>query len=337
MSAAWLMLVFIVIFSITAPHVFPTATTFKLVLSGQTTVGMLALAVLIPISAGAFDLSIGTSLAFAAVIFSALMKAGMPFVVAVICGVAGCALVGCLNGFLVVRLHINSFIATLGVSELLSAGMLRVSSNQQITGVFPTWFQTVTQGTAFGINYDVYILLGVALTVWYVFEHTAVGRALFATGGNLEAARLAGVRTDAAIWGSLVASSIISGIAGILLISQNLLFTPDLGPSYLFPAFAAVFFGATQIKRRANVWGTLLALYALAVGVSGVQLTFFGNDYWITPLFNGVALLIAVALASREMSRRRAGRGARGILSRLNREDKVTADVLPVPEGAPGM
>jgi ribose transport system permease protein len=303
-SAGWLMLVFIVTFSLTAPDIFPTTTTLRLVLSDQSTVGMLAIAALIPLTAGVFDLSIATMAAFSAVIFSATLKAGTPVSVSVVTALLACAAMGFLSGLIVVRLRVNSFIATLGVSQLLTAGMLRFSVNGQIAGVFPSWLTEVTRSTFLGISYDVYYLLILAVVVWYVLEHTPLGRGLLATGGNPEAARLAGVETDRIIWGSLVASATIAGIAGMLLISKNLLFSPSLGPAYLFPAFAAVFFGATQIKNRPNVWGTLLALYALAVGVSGIQLTFFGNDYWITPLFNGLALLVAVALASLQASGR---------------------------------
>jgi len=332
-SAGWLLLVFVITFTLTAPDVFPTTTTLRLVLSDQSTVGMLAIAALIPLLAGAFDLSIGAMVAFSAVIFSAMLKAGAPVALTVVVAILACGAMGSLSGLLVVKLRINSFIATLGVSQLLTAGMLRISVNQQISGVFPSWLQKVTRSTAFGISYDVYFLLFLALVVWYVLEHTPLGRGILATGGNPEAARLAGVETDRIIWGSLVASAMISGLAGILLISKNLLFTPDLGPGYLFPAFAAVFFGATQIKSRANVWGTLLALYALAIGVSGMQLTFFGNDYWITPLFNGLALLVAVALASLQAAGGRGhvarGRGPSASSAPIPPEDDQ-ADAIPV-------
>ena len=77
-------------------------------------------------------------------------------------------------------------------------------------------------------------------------------------------------------------------------------FSNTFGPPLLFPAFAAVFFGSTQFKNRPNVWGTIAAVYTLAFGVKGLQLAFSGGVYWITPLFNGLALLVAVALASRK-------------------------------------
>jgi ribose transport system permease protein len=193
-------------------------------------------------------------IAFSAVIFSATVKEGVPWPVAIVAAILACGAMGFISGMLVVKFRINSFIATLGVSQLLTAGMLRVSVNEQISGVFPSWFQKVTRSTALGISYDVYFLLVLALVIWYVIEHTPLGRGLLATGGNPEAARLAGVETDRIVWGSLVASGMIAGVAGVLLISKNLLFTPDLGPAFLFPAYAAVFFGATQIKNRDNVW-----------------------------------------------------------------------------------
>jgi ribose transport system permease protein len=303
-SALWLMVIFIVIFSVKAPAIFPTQTTVKAVLTGQVTVGMLAIAALIPVTAGVFDLSIGSMLAFGMVITTTLSQNHWNPLLASLVAIAVCAIVGAINGFIVVRFNVNSFIATLGMSEVLAAATLYISHNQQIAGAFPGWFQGVTQHQLFGINLQVYYLFIAAIIVWYVLEHTPVGRGMFATGGNTEAARLAGVSTHRIVWGTLTTSGAVAGLAGAMLASQLALYTGQEGPNYLFPAFAAVFFGATQIKSRPNVWGTLLAMYALAVGVEGLTLTSFSSQYWITPAFNGVALLIAVALASRNYTAR---------------------------------
>ena len=102
------------------------------------------------------------------------------------------------------------------------------------------------------------------------------------------------------VWGSLVVSAVVAGMAGIIYGAKVGSFSNTFGPPLLFPAFAAVFFGSTQFKNRANVWGTIAAVYTLAFGVKGLQLAFSGGVYWITPLFNGLALLVAVALASRK-------------------------------------
>ena len=145
----------------------------------------------------------------------------------------------------------------------------------------------------------VFYLIALALVIWYALEHTPLGRHLFATGANPEAARLSGVHTDRMVCGSLVASGFVAGLAGVVFAAKVGTFSNAFGPPLLFPAFAAVFFGATQFKHRANVWGTILAVYTLAFGVKGLQLAFNSGVYWITPLFNGLALLIAVSLASR--------------------------------------
>lgn len=298
-SAVWLWALFFVTFSITNPSAFPTVTTMRLVLSGQVAPGLLALAVLIPLAAGAFDLSVGTMLAIAMVTTAWFeQNAHLNIVLAAIVSIIICALIGFINGFLVVRIGINSFIATLGVSEVLSAAMLFTTQDNEIDNAYSSTFQQFTQHRLLGISLDVYYLVVLSLLLWYVLEHTPVGRYLYATGGNLAGARLAGVQVDRMIWGSFVASAVISGFAGVVYASEVGLFNPSFGPPFLFPAFAAVFFGATQIKRRPNVWGTVIALFALAFGVEGLQLRFFGNNYWITPLFNGVALVAAVSLAS---------------------------------------
>ena len=194
------------------------------------------------------------------------------------------------------------------MSQVLAAATLYISANKQITGVFSDTFLDFGRKEILGIPVVVYYLVALALILWYVLECTPLGRHLFATGANPEAARLSGVRTGRLVWGSLVASAVVAGIAGIIYGAKIGSFSNTFGPPLLFPAFAAVFFGSTQFKSRPNVWGTVLAVYTLAFGVKGLQLAFQEGVYWITPLFNGLALIVAVALASRRVGagRRRA-------------------------------
>ena len=90
----------------------------------------------------------------------------------------------------------------------------------------------------------------------------------------------------------------IGGFAGISYGRRVGNYAATVGPGYLFPAIAAVFFGASQLKGRPNVWGTFIALYALGWGIKGLQLTFISNTPWIEPLLQCVSLLAAVALAT---------------------------------------
>lgn len=299
-SALWLLALFVIVFSFTAPATFPTLLTVQIVLSDHVTTALLALAILVPLCGGNFDFSVGALMALGMALTGVLTNYGVDVLPAAIIAIALTAFCGFVSGFIMVKLNVNSFIATLGVSQVATALTLLVTQNKQIVVDAPYWFIVLTQGKLLGVSFDVYYLLGIAVVLWYLLEHTAIGRSLFAAGGNPEAARLAGVRVNRLAWGSMVISGAIAGLAGVLMLSKVSVYTQEYGPSFLFAAFAAVFFGATQIKGRPNLWGTLIALYVLAVAVAGLQLTFFGNEYWITPLFNGVALLIAVSLAARK-------------------------------------
>jgi ribose transport system permease protein len=147
-------------------------------------------------------------------------------------------------------------------------------------------------------------------------ENTPVGRQVYATGGNEAAAVLAGVNTRLVRVLALVCCGTIASLVGVLLASRLGTGDPTIGPSYLLPAFSAVFLGSTQFKAgRFNVWGTVVAVYVLAVGVTGLQLA--GAPVWIPQFFNGAALLLAVALAKAGGNGRPALAGVRRIVDRV--------------------
>jgi ribose transport system permease protein len=146
-------------------------------------------------------------------------------------------------------------------------------------------------------------MLIIALILWYVLEHRQTGRYMYAMGSNSEAARLAGVRVSRLASLALVCSALLATIAGLMFVTRIGSGSVDAGTPYLLPAFAAAFLGATQFKDgRVNVLGTLVAVYALATGVQGIQL--MGAPFWAQGAFNGAALIVAVALAARSRWRR---------------------------------
>lgn len=303
-SAIYLLLLFILIFGLITPSTFLTETTFQLVTRQGVVTCLLALAFLVPLVAGVYDLAIGAlmSLAVAIVVYLNLHTGLAPGVLAVI-AVLGCMLAGAVSGFVVVRLRVSSFIATLAMSQVLLAVVLLISGNRQLVGSFPSSWQEAGNGTVFGIPYAFGYLLVVALILWFVLDYTRAGRYLFATGGNSEAARLSGVPVNRLQWASLVASGGIAALAGVIYSMQTGVYNSSVGPGYLFPAIAAVFLGGSQFSRRPNVWGTLIAYFALAFGVQGLQLSNSSAAVWTNPLFQGVALIIAVWLAVRPAKR----------------------------------
>jgi ribose transport system permease protein len=295
-SGVYLWAFFILVFGIWTPHEFLTTSTLHSVAAQQAVTGMVALAVLIPLAAALYDLSVGATANVCGILTIVLMNNHHWAVVpAIAAGIVVAFAIGCINAFIVVKLGVNSFIATLGMGSVLAATQVIVSSNSQPIPPSSTAWNNLTQTTVFGFQIVVLYLIVLAFLLWWMTAHTPVGRYLYAIGGNTEAARLSGVRIERHTTVALLTSATLAGIAGVMFSSLN---GPSLnfGGTLLLPAFAAAFLGSTQLTPgRFNVWGTLLAIYVLATGVQGLQLV--SGASWLSDMFNGVALIIAVALS----------------------------------------
>lgn len=304
-SGLFLWAAFILLFALWVPDTFLTLGTAQSIASTQAVTGLAAMGVVCAMAGGAFDLSFAGVLGLSSTIGASLMGRSdvSPALAIVICLAMGLG-VGAFNGFLVTRVRISSVVATLGVSSLLLAADSYITDGQYITGI-PHSFTSLVESQPLEIPIATIYLLLAAFGVWAFLEHSRPGRRLYATGMNIDAARLAGVRTDRMTFLSLVLSGGFSALAGLVLLAQIGSGTPNVGAGYLLPVFAAVFLGATQVKPgRYNVWGTILAIYLLATGVQGLQLA--GGQFWVNDAFNGAALLIAVSFASLTARRRKA-------------------------------
>lgn len=292
----------ILLFALWVPDTFLTTSNAKIVAGDQAITAMLALGIIIPLAAGVFDLSFAGVLGVSVALTAYMQVQGQSPLVAALVALLGAIAIGAINGFVVVHLRVNSFIATLGMSSLLAAAAYWITDGKQITEGFSQTFLELGTKQVLGIPLPFYVMLVVAALIYVLIEYLPVGRYLYAAGGNPQAARLAGVRVDRIVFGSLVASSFVAGVTGVVLAARLGTASPDIGPSYLLPAFSAVFLGSTQIKAgRVNVLGTLIAIYLLATGVKGLQLA--GAPVYVNDLFNGAALIIAVALAARTARR----------------------------------
>lgn len=326
-SGIYLWAVFIIVFGIWTPSQFLTTSTLHSVAAEQAVTGMIGLAVLIPLAAGLYDLSVGATANLSGIFTIVMMNNHHWAVVpAIVGGMVVAILIGCVNAFIVVKLGVNSFIATLGMGSVLSAVQVITSSNSQPIPPTSTAWNNFTQTTIGGFQIVVLYLIILAFVLWWATAHTPVGRYLYAIGGNTEAARLSGVRINRYTAFALLTSAAISGLAGIMFSSLN---GPslDFGGTLLLPAFAAAFLGSTQlIPGRFNVWGTLLAIYVLATGVQGLQLV--SGASWLNDMFNGVALIIAVALSIKR-SPSALGQRIKAMLRGGGRQPPPGADVPP--------
>ncbi len=301
-SGLYVLLLLVVAFSIWMPDTFATTRTLRSVADEQAITAIVSLALVVPLAAGVFDLSVAALLGFSVCVVAWLQSHGCPAALSVLVALATGAFIGAVNGFVVIRLKVNSFIATLGMSSILAAAAYYITDGQPIVSGISETYQSFARNDLFGVPLPVCYLITIALVLWLLLEYTPLGRLFYATGGNPQAARLAGVRVDRMTFYSLVMSGFLAALAAVILTAKLGTGSAEVGPPYLLPAFSAAFLGATQIKAgRVNVFGTLVAVYLLAVGVKGLQLR--GAPVYVDDLFNGTALIIAVALAARSTRR----------------------------------
>lgn len=297
-TALYVWVVIIAWFSLRIPDTFLSTTTMRIIMSDSAVTGILALGALIAFSTGSIDLSFGAMAGFSMVLVAKLGELyEINTVLICLATFAICLAIGGLTSLIVVRYKVPSMIATLGMASVLLGLAKAITAGATISGGTSTTFEAFGRGTFFGLPRSFVYLIVVGAVVWYILEMLPTGRRMFATGANTEAARLAGVRTSRVQVGGLLGSAALASFAGIVLAAKVGLASDSVGPPFMLPAVAAVFLGSTQIKQRINVLGTLIAVYLLATGIKGLQLS--GAASWVEDFFNGAALLIAVTLAFR--------------------------------------
>lgn len=283
-----------VIFSILRPATFPTKMNVQTMAEIEAVSAILAGAVLIPLVVGEFDLSVGNVLGFAGILVVKLDSLPLPLDILAVFLLG--AAIGLLNGLIVTKLHVNSFIATLGSSTAIGGLSLAFSGGQVLFNGLPRALFTLGRTSVAGVNLGSIYAIVILAVIWYVLNHMPVGRQMYGIGGNRTVALLSGVRVGKLTCGCFVFSGLISSIAGVIEVAQIGSADPTFGPNFLLPAFASVFLGATTIKPGIpNVLGVVVAVTLLTVITSGLgQL---GAPDWVEPVFDGMVLICAVALS----------------------------------------
>lgn len=292
---AWIAV--IVFFSLMRPDTFATTATIRLILSTQTVVLVASLALMLALAVGELDLSIGSVVGFGGTLMAVLNGVhGLPAVPALLITVAICLLFGVINAVLVVYAGVQSIIVTLGSGTLLAGITLAISDSKVVTGISPSVIEFMTAPRLFNLPAPLYCALMLTLIAWFVLQHTPLGRRMIFISENREVARLAGLKVNGIRAGALIATSTFGGLAGVVLAGTNGAANPQSGSYYLLPAFAAVFLGSTTIiPGRFNAWGTLVAVYFLVTGITGLQ--YLGYAGWPEQVFYGASLIVAVTLS----------------------------------------
>lgn len=295
LPVAWVLL--IIGFGIANPTVFLTAATFQTMFGSQAVLLVLTLALIVPLTAGDYDLSVAGVLTLSAMTVAILnVQHGWPIWAAILAALAMSLLVGLVNGLIMVYFGIESLIVTLGMGTLLTGITLWASNSATISGISSVLVDYVIVKRIGGISLAFFYAIALCAILWWVMEYTSIGRRLLFVGRGRSVSKLSGVRVGRVRVGAMMGASLLAAIAGIMYAGTSGGADPSSGSSLLLPAFAAAFLGATAIMPgRFNPWGTAIAVYFLVTGITGLQL--MGVQSYVQQLFYGGALLVAVALS----------------------------------------
>jgi ribose transport system permease protein len=320
-GAIYVWIALVVVFGLIDPSTMLTWATVKQVLNQYAVTGLVALALVMPLAAGVYDLSVGSVAGLSGIATAyTLAHISTNTVVALAAGIAMALACGLVNAIAVQVLRVDSFIGTLATGSIFGALAIAISGEQPISkNVGGSFSQAVALDNIAGVTRPVIYLAIAGLVLWYVLQRHAVGRYVTSLGFDREVARLAGVPIGRLVVISLLVSAVLAGIGGIAATATVGAGSSTIGPSYLLPGFAAAFLGATQFQPgRFNVGGTIVAVFLIGTGDVGLLLV--GAPAWAPDIFDGVILIAAVSIASLS------GLIGMGRASRWRRRSTATGD-----------
>jgi len=287
----------VVVFSIVKSATFPTTGNIDSILTTQAVLLVVSLSLTVVLSAGDLDLSIGGMIGFSAIWIADLMSVhGMAWPLALALSLLVAVTVGAVNGILIVGVRVNPLISTLAMGTLLD-GLGSAVSNASTIGDLPVGFTNFFGDRWLGIGLPFWFALILLAVLAFVFYQLPIGRHLYFTGEGRESARLIGIRVTRVRAIALIVSAVGAWFAGVILLGQTGAAQAGVGDPYVLPAYAAAFLGAaTILPGRFNPIGSLVGVLLLAVGTDGLQL--FGLATWVTQVFDGGILIVAVAAAA---------------------------------------
>ncbi|WP_051942942.1 ABC transporter permease [Streptacidiphilus rugosus] len=210
-------------------------------------VGILAIGESLVILTGGIDLSVGALAGLAGILTAWLnVDQGLPAPVAIVVTLAVCGAVGLWHGTMVTRLNVPPFVITLVTYTVAQGTALAITSGSPVNNISPL-FSNLSQYYIGEVPVPALFFVGAAVVAWFVLERTYVGRQIYAVGGNKEAARLAGIPTARRITSTYVASAVLAGVVGILVIGRMNVADPSVGPGWELTAIAAAVVGGMSL------------------------------------------------------------------------------------------
>jgi ribose transport system permease protein len=312
--------VVLVVFGSLKTNTFLTADNLLSILNDNAVLAVLASGLTVVLLTGEFDLSIASVMTFTGAISAGFTaQLGLPTAASVLVTLAIGAIIGWINGALIVYFRIHALIATLAVGSILQGFTFYYTNGEVIYEGIPHSYIQLGRASAGQLAAPTFYMMVIGLLLWTMLRYTAAGRYLHAIGGNRDAARLSGIRVGRYVIAAFVISGICAAIAGIVQTARNGSAEPTGGTTFLLPAFAAAFLGAATLRRgEFHIVGTLIGVYLIATATSGFFI--LGAPFYTQDFLSG-GLLIAATAASRFLGggrqRPRAGSIAAAARARL--------------------
>lgn len=288
-----ILLALIVIMSFASPY-FLTLDNIETVAIQTAVIGVLTIAQLLVIITGGIDLTVGATLAFSMVISAKLLKGGWPLGAGILVALAVGSAVGYINGFVVTKMKIPPFIATLGMQGILRGAALIITDGLPVSGL-PAAINWFGRGKLGFLPVSVLIMALLAVVFQIILSKTVFGRQIYALGSNSEATRLAGIDVGSRTRLVYMLSGMLAGIAGILLMGRLSAAQPTAATGYESNAIAAsVIGGASMLGGVGTVWGAIVGAFIMSVLTNGFTLLHVNTFFQQSAI--GFILIMAVYL-----------------------------------------
>ncbi len=286
-------LIFLCLFFYFMNNVFFSPANFQIISRWVTNFALLGIGETLVIITGGIDLSLGSMVALTNMLVAYLMvDMGLPISVSIIIVLIISGLIGLFHGIFVTKLRVPAFIITLG-TLMWARGLASYIKRGWIISGLPESFFFIGQGEVLGIPFQFFVLIVIAIIVAFILRFTAIGRYIFAVGGNIEAARLSGIHIDTVRIFCYVASSFIAGVTGIIIASRLSEGNPATGGSWELWAIAASVIGGTSLfGGRGTVLGSVIGAAIMGVVVNGMVLIRVSS--YLQDVVLGIILVIAV-------------------------------------------
>ncbi|MCQ4630371.1 ABC transporter permease [Shinella sp. CPCC 100929] len=294
-NVVWIWLIaLVVIFGLFNQYFF-TLFNLQNIMVQATVLGMIALAMSLPLLVAEIDLSIPANVGFSSALGAmANTDLGLPFALAALIGIGAATLIGFFNAICITKLKMVSLIQTLSMMIILQGALLALTQGRTITSLSPGYVW-IGQTTLSGWPLMPIVFVLAILGMYVLLRHTVLGRSIFAVGGNQVASNSAGIRVDRVKILSYTIAGFLAGVAGYLLASWQMAITSNQGSSYLLYAIAAPIIGGVSVfGGRGSVIGVLGGVLLLTVIQVGLAIISVPSFY--VGMIGGIMIFIAVAI-----------------------------------------